>query len=87
MENMTTKDTTELPDGSQGRGPYPKALEHVHPHVGVQVSGRNGAEGRKAFYIHIEAIAGKENDVMRMLEDILGCVNDEPATGPWYALR
>lgn len=22
-----------------------------------------------------------------MLEDILGCVQEEPATGPWYAVR
>jgi hypothetical protein len=53
----------------------------------VQVLGRQGEEGRKAFYIHIEARAGRETDVLQMLEDILHCVSDEPATGPWYAVR
>jgi hypothetical protein len=32
-------------------------------------------------------VSGKEPEVLRMLEDILGCVREEPATGPWYAVR
>lgn len=51
------------------------------------MTGENGEEGHKAFYIHIEARAGKEDEVVRMLHDIYGCVLDEPATGPWFAVR
>jgi hypothetical protein len=69
-----------------GPVPHPAPLSQVRPHRGVRVSGSNGEDGRKAFYIHIEALSGKETEVVRMLEDVLGCVNDEPATGPWYAI-
>lgn len=69
-------------------GPTPQETTPTsQPHRGVEVSGQNGKEGRKAFYIHIEALPGKENKVIRMLQDILGCVREEPATGPWYAVR
>ena len=57
------------------------------PHRGVVVTGENGEDGPKAFYIHIEAKAGKEDEVVRMLRDIYGCVLDEPATGPWFGVR
>ncbi len=56
-------------------------------HRGVELRGENGVEGPKAFYIHIEARPGKERAVMQMLRDIYGCVLDEPATGPWFAVR
>ncbi|WP_353387468.1 putative quinol monooxygenase [Halopseudomonas sabulinigri] len=56
-------------------------------HAGVQVLGEQGSEGRKAFYIHIEALPGKEQQVMQMLRDIRDCVEHEPATGPWFAVR
>ena len=61
-----------------GPTPQPQPIA-ARPHRGVEVSGQDDEEGRKAFYIHIE--------VIRMLEDILGCVQDDPATGPWYAVR
>jgi len=51
------------------------------------MTGEDGQEGPKAFYIHIEARRGKEQDVAAMLEEILGHVEEEPATGPWYGLR
>jgi hypothetical protein len=53
----------------------------------VQVLGDQGAEGRKAFFIEIEARAGQEDAVVQMLRDIRACVEDEPATGPWFAVR
>ncbi|QDX28260.1 hypothetical protein FPZ54_12600 [Sphingomonas suaedae] len=56
-------------------------------HRGVLVTGENGEDGPKAFYIHIEARPGKEAEVERMLRDIYGCVLDEPATGPWFGVR
>jgi quinol monooxygenase YgiN len=57
------------------------------PHRGVIMTGDDGADGRKAFSILIEAKPGREEEVIRMLRDIRACVEDEPATGPWYAVR
>ncbi len=56
-------------------------------HRGVVMTGSDGADGPKAFYIEIEALPGREDDVVQMLRDILACVEREPATGPWYAVR
>ncbi|MFJ1760055.1 antibiotic biosynthesis monooxygenase [Amycolatopsis sp. NPDC088138] len=56
-------------------------------HAGVTMTGEDGAEGPKAFSIRIEARPGRQDDVLRMLRDIRACVEDEPATGPWYAVR
>ena len=82
-----TKSSGVATTPSPGPTPDPAPSPGEHPHRGVRVSGRDGAEGPKAFYIHIEALPGKEDQVVRMLEDILGCVEEEPATGPWYAVR
>jgi len=57
------------------------------PHAGVVMTGDDGSEGPKAFYILIEALPGREEEVVRMLRDIRSCVEDEPATDPWYAVR
>lgn len=70
----------------------PGPVEHPEPssnapHRGVLVTGENGEDGPKAFYIHIEARPGREADVIQMLRDIYGCVMDEPATGPWFGVR
>jgi hypothetical protein len=68
--------------------PYPDdTAAATGPHDGVVMTGRNGSDGTKAFYIHIEARADKTAEVRRMLSDILGCVEGEPATGPWYAVQ
>jgi hypothetical protein len=61
--------------------------KNERPHAGVVVTGDDGPEGPKAFYILIEALPGQEDDVVRMLSDIRACVENEPATGPWYAVR
>jgi quinol monooxygenase YgiN len=57
------------------------------PHAGVVMTGQDGPDGPKAFYILIEARPGREDEVVQMLADIRACVEDEPATGPWYAVR
>jgi len=57
-----------------------------HPNAGVVMTGDDGAEGGKAFYILIEALPGHEEDVIQMRRDIRACVGLEPATGP-YAVR
>lgn len=56
-------------------------------HRGVVMTGEDGDEGPKAFYILIEARPGREDDVLQMLREFRACVEDEPATGPWYAVR
>ena len=61
-----------------GPVPHPAPLSQVRPHRGVRVSGSNGEDGRKAFYIHIEALSGKETEVVRMLEDVRGSPAEEP---------
>jgi hypothetical protein len=65
--------------------PVPQLPES--PHRGVVMTGTDGDDGPKAFYIHIEALPGKGDEVVQMLRDILACVEDEPATGPWYGVR
>jgi len=59
----------------------------AHQHEGVRMTGKDGADGPKAFLILIEARPGKEPEVVRMLADIRECVEAEPATGPWYAVQ
>jgi hypothetical protein len=54
------------------------------PHAGVVMTGSDGLDGPKAFYILIEALPGREEEVVQMLRDIRACVEDEPATGPWF---
>jgi len=56
-------------------------------HSGVEVLGKQGVEGRKGFFIRIEARLGQEEAVVQMLQDIRACVEAEPATGPWFAVR
>ena len=56
-------------------------------HAGVAMTGDDGADGPKGFYILIEARLGREEDVVQMLRDIRACVEEEPVTGPWFAVR
>lgn len=56
-------------------------------HSGVRMTGGDGEDGPKAFFIEIEARPGRADDVLQMLSDIRDCVEDEPATGPWYAVQ
>jgi len=72
----------QLSPGSDRSAPAVEAS-----HQGVKMTGSDGSDGPKAFYIEIEARPGKESDVVQMLRDILSCVEYEPATGPWFAVR
>ncbi len=40
-----------------------------------------------ALYVHMEAKAGKEDEVAKFLEGALPLVDAEPATTAWFALR
>lgn len=70
-----------------GPNPLPGQTLDSQSHRGVVVTGENGEDGPKAFYIHIEARPGKEAEVIQMLKDIYGCILGEPATGPWFGVR
>ena len=61
--------------------------ERKAPHQGVRMTGEDGPDGPKAFYILIEARSGCADQVEQMLRDIRACVEEEPGTGPWYAVR
>jgi hypothetical protein len=78
LEDLTT---------SPGPVPLPGSGHQTGPHRGVVVTGGDGEDGPKAFYIHIEALPGKEDEVVQMLRDIFDCVVEEPATGPWHGVR
>ncbi len=81
--------STRPEDLATSPGPMPipgTGLVHGQ-HSGVVKTGEDGEDGPKAYYIHIEARPGEEDAVMQMLSDILGVVNHEPATGPWYGVR
>lgn len=68
-------------------GPTAPPAPSEGSHVGVRQIGEQGDEGRKAFYIHIEAKPGREEEVLQMLRDIRACVEGEPGTGPSFAVR
>ena len=56
-------------------------------HPGFVVKGVNDTPGQKAYYIHLEAKPGKGDQVQQFLRDINSGVDQEPLTGPWFALR
>ncbi|KAK5170081.1 uncharacterized protein LTR77_004665 [Saxophila tyrrhenica] len=49
--------------------------------------GVDDTPGKKAFFIHLEAKPGKEEQVASFLRDINDGVNQEPGTGPWFGNR
>jgi hypothetical protein len=70
-----------------GPDPRPDVTPDEGRHRGVLMTGSDGEDGPKAFYIHVEARPDKVAEVREMLSEILGCVEGEPATGPWYAVQ
>lgn len=56
-------------------------------HPGFVVKGVDDTPGQKAYYIHLEAKPGKEDQVQQFLRDINSGVDQEPLTGPWFAVR
>lgn len=49
--------------------------------------GVDNTPGKKAFFIHLEAKPGKEEELASFLRDINTGVNKEPGTGPWFGTR
>lgn len=56
-------------------------------HPGFVINGLDDTPGQKAYYIHLEARPGREGRLMDFLRDIHAGVDQEPLTGPWFALR
>jgi quinol monooxygenase YgiN len=56
-------------------------------HPGFVLNGLDNTPGRKAYFILLEAKPGKEDLVLAFLRDINAGVDQEPMTGPWFALR
>ncbi len=56
-------------------------------HSGFVVKGLDDTPGQKAYYIHMEAKPGKEEELLDFLRDIHAGIDKEPLTGPWFALR
>ncbi len=52
----------------------------------VAASGGNATVG-KALHIQMEAKPGREACVQRLMQDILGAIEDEPRALPWYGLH
>lgn len=87
MANDASKPQKIIGSTRPGPVPYENGKSAEHGHAGVVMTGDDGQDGPKAFYIHLEARPGQGEEVRQMLADILACVEREPATGPWYALR
>ncbi len=57
------------------------------PHRPVRIMGSADATVAKALHIQLEARPGQEEEVERLLAEILSHAHHEPRTGPWYGLR
>jgi hypothetical protein len=67
--------------------PSPSWSQDDPSHPGFLLNGQDKTPGRKAYFILLEAKPGKEDLVMKFLQDINNGVNQEPLTGPWFGLR
>ena len=67
--------------------PSPDWSQDDPAHPGFVVNGLDDTPGQKAYYIHMEAKPGKEDLLQDFLRDIHAGIDQEPMTGPWFALR
>jgi quinol monooxygenase YgiN len=67
--------------------PNPDWSQDDPAHPGFVLNGLDNTPGRKAYFILLEAKPGKEDLVLAFLRDINTGVDQEPMTGPWFALR
>jgi len=70
-----------------GPNPLPDWAHDDPVHPGFMLIGEDDTPGEKAYYIHLEAKPGKQDEVQKFLRDINAGVEQEPMTGPWFALR
>jgi quinol monooxygenase YgiN len=79
-------------DGATPITPFPNQSTHSWAyddpsHPGFRLNGLDNTPGRKGYLILLEAKQGFEDDVAKFLRDINAGVDQEPGTGPWFALR
>lgn len=67
--------------------PKPDWSQDSQKHPGFLLKGVDNTPGRKAYYIHLQAKPGKSEQVKTFLRDINAGVDQEPGTGPWFALQ
>ncbi|KAH7098589.1 hypothetical protein BKA62DRAFT_810757 [Auriculariales sp. MPI-PUGE-AT-0066] len=67
--------------------PVPSWENDDPTHPGWAIHGVDDTPGRKGYFIHLQAQPGKEALVSAFLQDINAGVEQEPGTGPWFALR
>ena len=70
-----------------GPVPSPDMSRDSPDHPGFLVHGADDTPGHKAYYIHLEAKPGQEDALQKFLSDVHAGVDQEPLTGPWFALR
>jgi hypothetical protein len=70
-----------------GPMPSPSLNRDDSDHPGFVVQGEDDTPGHKAYYIHLEAKEGQQEALLKFLADINAGVDQEPLTGPWFALR
>jgi quinol monooxygenase YgiN len=88
-EPIRTREVSPVEGAGVSPGPVPVPdWSHDDPdHPGFVVSGIDNTPGHKAYYIHLEAKPGQEDALQKFLADINAGVDQEPLTGPWFALR
>ena len=88
---MTDVNHSQFFEAAQDLPPFPTpnpAWSTGGPsHPAFAILGLDNTPGQKAYFIHLEAKPGKEEEVGGFLRDIFNGVNQEPMTGPWFALR
>lgn len=91
MTSPLPAQTVDAISGSTKIAPFPTLSpswsQDDPSHPGFLLNGQDKTPGRKAYFILLEAKPGKEDLVMKFLQDINDGVNQEPLTGPWFALR
>lgn len=82
--DQTVETATNLPPFPDPQRPW---ADDEASRCGYEVHGVDNTPGQKAYFIRLEAKPGKEELVQGFLRDINRGVDQEPLTGPWFALR
>jgi hypothetical protein len=74
-------------ESAPGPAPVPDWNRDDPDHPGFVLHGVDNTPGPKAYCIHLQAKPGQEDALQKFLADINAGVDQEPLTGPWFALR
>ena len=87
MSNPSGSNTYQSSDVTPFPNSHAKWTDDEASRRGFVQHGVEDTPGKKAYFIHMEAKPGKEEQVQAFLRDILAGVEQEPLTGPWFGLR